>query len=100
MKLHGVQFPQDMIADFCRRHAIARLSLFGSILRDDFGPKSDIDVLIEFGPDAKPSLLDLGGMQQELCDLIGRQIDLKTPDFLSPLIRDRVTREAQLQYAA
>jgi uncharacterized protein len=90
----------DQLAAFCGRHGIARLSLFGSVLREDFGPASDIDVLIEFLPSAQPSLLDLGGMQQELCDLTGRQVDLKTPEFLSPAIRERVEREARLQYAA
>lgn len=92
--------PSDLLAAFCRRHAIARLSVYGSALRDDFGPVSDIDVLIEFLPHAQPSLLDLGGMQQELCDMLGRQVDLKTPEFLSPAIRKRVQGEAQLQYTA
>lgn len=90
----------DELAAFCRRHSVARLSLFGSALRDDFRADSDIDILIQFLPDATPSLLDLGAMQQELCDLTGRQVDLKTPEFLSPAIRDRVLREAQLRYAA
>ena len=95
-----VNVPFDRIAAFCRRHEIARLSLFGSVLRADFGPTSDIDVLIEFLPHAQPSLLDLGAMQEELCEMFGRQVDLKTPDFLSPWIREQVQREAQLQYAA
>ena len=92
--------PHDLLASFCRSHMIARLSVYGSILRDDFGPESDIDLLIEFLPDAQPSLLDLGGMQDELCQMLGRQVDLKTPEFLSPTIRERVQREARLQYAA
>jgi predicted nucleotidyltransferase len=92
--------PQAELAAFCRRHNVAKLSLFGSALRNDFGPESDIDLLIEFQSHAAPSLLDLGGMQQELCDLLGRQVDLKTPEFLSPFIRERVQREARLQYAA
>jgi len=96
----SINIPQDKLAAFCRRHEVARLSLFGSALRDDFGPGSDIDLLIEFLPEAAPSLLDLGAMQQELCDLFGRQVDLKTPEFLSPVIRERVQREAKLQYAA
>lgn len=90
----------ERIATFCLQHKIARLSLFGSVLRADFGPDSDIDVLIEFQPEARPSLLDLGGMQQELCELFGRQVDLKTPEFLSPFVREAVEREARLQYAA
>lgn len=100
MPRHAFDIPQDQLAAFCRRHGIAWLSLYGSILRDDFGPESDIDLLIEFLPDAQPSLLDLGGMQHELCLMLGRQVDLKTPEFLSPRIRERVQREARLQYAA
>jgi predicted nucleotidyltransferase len=96
----SLKLPQQELAAFCRRHDIARLSVFGSALRDDFGPESDVDLLIEFQPDAEPSLLDLGGMQQELCDLLGRQVDLKTPEFMSPFVRERVQREALLQYAA
>lgn len=92
--------PHEDLAVFCRRHGVVRLSLFGSILREDFGPHSDIDMLVEFAPDVEPSLLDLGGMQHELCDMFGRQVDLKTPDFLSPFVRERVKHEAQLQYAA
>lgn len=95
-----INIPQEALAAFCQRHQIARLSLYGSVLRDDFGPESDVDVLITFQPEAEPSLLDLGRMQQELCDMIGRQVDLKTEEFLSPRIRERVRREAQVHYAA
>lgn len=100
MVLHGIDISSAAIAGFCKRHGIARFSLFGSVLRDDFAPASDIDVLVEFLPNVAPSLLDLGGMQQELCDLFGRQVDLKTPEFLSPYIREQVRHEAALQYAA
>jgi predicted nucleotidyltransferase len=100
MSKDAFDIPQDQIAAFCRRHGIARLSVYGSVLRDDFGPESDIDLLIEFLPEAQPSLLDLGGMQDELCRMLGRQVDLKTPEFLSPAIRQRVQREARVQYAA
>lgn len=100
MNQSAVTLPSDRIARFCRMHAVARLWLFGSVLRSDFDRSSDIDVLIEFLPDAAPSLLDLGKMQQELCDMLERQVDLKTPEFLSPFVRERVSREAQLQYAA
>ncbi len=96
----ATDIPREQLAAFCRQNAIARLSLFGSILRDDFGPASDVDVLIEFTPQATPSLLDLGRMQQVLCDLLGRQVDLKTPDFLSPVVRERVRRQARELYAA
>jgi hypothetical protein len=99
MVYHGIQFDRERLAEFCRRHGVAKLSLFGSILRDDFGPESDIDVLVEFrGP--TPSLFDLGGMQVELSELFGREVDLKTPGFISRHFRDQVLREARTQYAA
>lgn len=99
MTLHGIHISTDRIAEFCRRHGIARLSLFGSILREDFGLDSDIDVLVEFdGP--TPSLLDLGGMQVELSQMLGRTVDLKTWGFLSDRIRRRVEQERKIQYAA
>ena len=99
MTYHGIDFDPARIADFCRRHKILRLSLFGSILRHDFRPDSDIDVLVEFdGP--TPSLLDLGGMQAELTDMFGRFVDLKTWGFISKGIRPRVERERKVQYAA
>lgn len=100
MKLHGIDIPEGRIAAFCRAHGICRLSIYGSLLRDDFNDNSDVDILVEFGPEAAPSLLDLGAMQLELCEIIGRQVDLKTPEFLSPFVRERVRREARIQYAA
>ena len=95
----AIEIDQERLAAFCRRWKITELSLFGSILRDDFGPDSDIDVLVEFsGP--TPSLLDLGGMQVELSALLGREVDLKTAGFLSRHFREQVLREARTQYAA
>ncbi len=91
--------PQDAIAAFCRRHHITRLALFGSILRDDFGPQSDIDVLVEFEPGHVPGL-DFFAMQDELSTVLGRQVDLHTPQFLSPYFREQVRAEAQVQFAA
>lgn len=95
-----IAIPQEEIEAFCRRHGVSRLSLFGSVLRDDFGPDSDVDFLIEFPPGKTPSLLDLGGMLLELQDIVGREVDLKTPGFLSQYIRQQVQHEAQLLYAA
>lgn len=95
-----IQIPHDQIEAFCRRHNVARLSLFGSVLRDDFGPESDVDVLIEFPPGQTPSLLDLGGMYMELREIMGREIDLKTPQDLSRYFRDEVVRNARFLYAA
>lgn len=100
MIYHGIDFDQAAISAFCRRHSVARLSLFGSILRDDFGPDSDIDVLIEFSPGTRVSLFELGGMLLELTEMFGRQVDLKTPGFIDDRILRDVRREAEVQYAA
>jgi uncharacterized protein len=100
MRLHGVDIPEARIAEFCRRHGVRRLSLFGSILRPDFGPDSDVDVLVEFQPGIRYSLLDLGGMWAELREILGREVDLKTPRELSRYFRDAVVAEARPLYAA
>lgn len=89
-----------MLREFCLKHQIARLSLFGSALREDFSPTSDIDLLVEFQPTARVSLFDLGGMTVELSRLLGRQVDLRTPEDLSRYFRSAVLREAKLLYAA
>lgn len=99
MTHHGIDIPKDGIADFCRRHRVRRLSLFGSILRDDFGPDSDIDVLVEFEPGATPGFAFFG-LQEELSEMLGRRVDLNTPGFLSDYFRDEVMREAEVQYDA
>jgi predicted nucleotidyltransferase len=99
MTHHGIKFDEKQIAAFCQRHNVQRLSLFGSILRDDFAPGSDIDILVEFGG-ATPSLLDLGGMQAELSAMLGRTVDLKTWGFISDSLRPRIERERRVQYAA
>jgi predicted nucleotidyltransferase len=87
----------DKIADFCRGHHIRRLSLFGSVLRDDFGPTSDVDVLVEFEPGHTPGLAFFS-MEEELSRIIGRKVDLNTSGFLSPHFRDRIERESEVQY--
>ena len=97
MKYHGIDIPKDKIADFCRRHHIRRLSLFGSILRDDFGPESDVDVLVEFERGHVPGLAFFA-MERELSEILGRKVDLNTPQFLSPYFRDKALAEAQVQY--
>jgi predicted nucleotidyltransferase len=97
MKLHGVDIPEDKIADFCRRHHIRTLALFGSILRDDFGPDSDIDVLVEFDPEHIPGLAFFG-MEEELSQILGRKVDLNTKEWLSPYFRQQVQQEALVQY--
>ncbi len=97
---HGISFDGDRIAEFCRRHQVTRFSLFGFIAREDFGPTSDIDILLEFGSSGTPSLLDLGGMVIELTEMLGRQVDLKTWGFMSEPVRRRVELQRQVQYAA
>ena len=94
-----VRIPIDRkkIADFCRKHHIRRLALFGSVLRDDFRPDSDVDVLVEFEPGCVPGLAFFA-MEQELSEILGRRVDLNTPQFVSPYIRERVLAEAEAQY--
>jgi hypothetical protein len=90
---------RDKIAAFCRRHRIRRLALFGSVLRDDFSSTSDVDVLVEFEPGARTGLAFFD-MQDELTEIIGRDVDLSTPGFLNLRIRDRVLQEVQDIYVA
>lgn len=99
MNLHGVELPKNRIAAFCREHRIRRLSLFGSILRDDFGPDSDVDVLVEFEPGARTGLVFFR-MQRALGEMLGRRVDLHTPQDLSPYFRDEVLHEAEVLYDA
>jgi uncharacterized protein len=94
-----IAIPCDAIADFCRRHHIRRLALFGSVLRDDFGPESDVDVLVEFEPEHVPGLAFFS-MQDELTEILGRQVDLNTPGFLSPYFREAVLASASTLYDA
>jgi predicted nucleotidyltransferase len=91
--------PKERLADFCRRRHIRRLALFGSVLRDDFGPGSDVDVLVEFEPEHVPGLAFFQ-MQDELSDILGRKVDLNTPQFISRYFRDQVIKEAEVQYVA
>jgi len=79
-----IDIPKVQIEAFCRRNRIRRLALFGSVLRDDFTPNSDVDVLVEFEPEARVGLIGFAGMENELSRLIGRKVDLNTPGFLSP----------------
>lgn len=99
MTYHGIDIPTDRLADFCRRHRIRKLSLFGSILRDDFRPESDIDVLVEFEPGCTPGLAFFG-MQEELSEILAHKVDLNTSGFLSKYFRDEVLAEAEVQYVA
>jgi predicted nucleotidyltransferase len=100
MIIKGVNFDEAKLAAFCREHGITRMSLFGSILTDHFGPESDIDLLVQFDPSRRVSLFDIGGMIADLRDLIGRDVDLRTFEDLSVYFRDDVVRKAQPLYAA
>ncbi len=85
------------IARFCRKHHIRRLSFFGSVLRSDFSPASDVDVLVEFEPGHTPGLRFFT-MQEELSQILGRRVDLNTVHFLSPYFAEEVRAEAEVQY--
>ncbi len=95
-----IQINHDEIVAFCRRHHIRRLAFFGSVLREDFRPDSDVDVLLEFELDHIPGLFGLMSMQLEFSDMIGRTADFRAPGDLSRYFRDRVIAEAEVLYAA
>ena len=90
----------ERIAEFCRAHQIRKLALFGSVLRDDFGPESDVDVLVEFEEGCRVGLIGLAAMELELGEILGRKADLRTPNDLSRYFREEVLRTAEVQYAA
>ena len=99
----GVALPMDQIAEFCRRWAVIEFALFGSVLRNDFGPDSDVDVLVTFDPQAKPTLLTLGGMLNELEAMFGRRVDLLerrgVEQMPNPYRRPEILRTARVVYA-
>ena len=99
MAYHGIDIPQDRIADFCRCNHIRQLSLFGSVLRDDFVPDSDVDMLVEFEPGHPIGFLGMAGLERQLSEMLGRKVDLRTPAELSRYFRDEVVRSAEVQYA-
>jgi len=99
MNYHGIEIPKDEIAEFCRKWKITELSLFGSVLREDFGPDSDVDVLVTFQPGHTPGLAFFT-MQLELSELLGHNVDLNTPGFLSDYFREQILAEAEQQYVA
>jgi len=96
----NIEIPESVITDFCRRNHIHRLSLFGSVLRSDFRPESDVDVLVEFEPGHVPGFIRLEGMERELSEILGRKADMRTPEDLSRYFRDEVIAVAEVQYAA
>jgi predicted nucleotidyltransferase len=100
VRFHSIELPEDKIADFCRRWKITEFAVFGSVLRDDFGPDSDIDVLVTFEVDAPWSMWDLLDMRKELRDLLGRDVDLVEKDALrNPFRKKEILREHKVVYA-
>ena len=93
-----VSIPKASLASFCQVRGIRRLAVFGSALRSDFGPESDIDLLVEFEPGRTPGLLGMAGMELDLSRMFGRKVDLRTPGDLSRSFRQHVIDEAQVQY--
>ena len=100
MEHRAITIDRDRLAAFCRRHHVERLSLFGSVLTDKFRPDSDVDILVQFVPGHHVGLFEMSAMEQELTDMLGREVDLRTPKGLSPYFREDVLREARVQYAA
>ncbi len=93
-----VAIPRVQLAAFCERHHIRKLSLFGSVLTELFRPTSDIDILVEFEPGKAPDGFTFAGMELELTELLGRKVDLREAEELSPYFRDKVVASAAVQY--
>ena len=94
-----IEVPREKIADFCQRYHIRKLAFFGSVLREDFTPESDVDVLVEFEPGHVPGLAFFA-MQDEVSNILGYKVDLNTKGFLSKYFRDEVLRESRVEYVA
>ena len=94
-----IEVPQGIISEFCKRNNIRKLALFGSVLRGDFRENSDVDVLIEFEPGHGTGYFGLARMERELSSILGRKVDLRTPQELSRYFRDEVLSQAEIQYA-
>ncbi len=100
MVVNGISFPDEAIAEFCRRRGVRRLSLYGSILSKQFRPDSDIDILVEFEPGLTPGMIGFGDMILELSRMLGRRVDLRTPYDLSIHLRPLVQADSILLHAA
>lgn len=90
---------KEKLEVFCKKHHIKKFALFGSAIKDKLRPDSDIDVLVEFEEGFTPGLITFCGIQNEISDLIGREVDLRTPQELSKYFREEVIKTAQVQYA-
>ena len=99
-----ILIPQEEVAAFCQRWKIVELALFGSVLRDDFGPESDVDILIRFDPEAQHGLLDIARMRQELSRMLGREVDLIERTVIERsrnyIRRKSILQTAEVVYAA
>jgi len=100
MERHDLNFDAERLGEFCRRHGVRRLALFGSILGPDFGPQSDVDLLVEFLPGTRVGYLAMARMERELGQMLGRKVDLRTPAELSRHFRDEVMGKSVVQYCA
>ena len=100
MIIAGLELPEAGIAEICRHHQVKELSVFGSAVRGEMRPDSDIDFLVDFLPGTRPGLLGLAALIRELTAAIGRPVDVAVKPALKPLIRSRVLAEARLVYAS
>lgn len=91
--------PKEQLARFCKANHVRRLSFYGSVIRDDFTPDSDIDMLIEFEPGSRVGLIKMARMENELSEILGRKVDLRTPGDLSRYFRQDVIESAEVGYA-
>jgi len=100
MRKPRIKIPKKKINEFCRQYHIQRMAIFGSALRDDFGPESDIDILVTFEPGARVGFMTLGRMKRELTAILARPVDLVPQEGLKPVIRESVLASAEEIYAA
>jgi len=96
----GKKMSKDELIEFCKKNHINKLSLFGSAIRGELGPDSDIDLLVEFEEGQTPGLFSIVRMEMELTEVLGRKVDLRTPGDLSQYFRDEVVKNAKLAYQA
>ncbi|MFC1825188.1 nucleotidyltransferase family protein [Thermodesulfobacteriota bacterium] len=96
----NIEIHKEKLAEFCMKNHIKKLSLFGSSIHDDFRADSDVDILVEFEPDAHVGLIKFAGLELELSEILGRKVDLNTPEFISKYYREEVLAEAEVQYDA
>jgi uncharacterized protein len=100
MVVQRIRIPEEKLNDFCLRYQVKRLALFGSVLRDDFRPDSDVDILVVFDPSIRITMMTLGKMKRELSGMFERPVDLVLQEGLKPAIREAVLSSAQEVYAA